>query len=330
MAAELPAEFDLIARYFAPLAAGRAGAVGLTDDAAFLDIDPGTELVVTADALVAGVHFLPDDPADLVARKALRVNLSDLAAKGATPLAYFLTAAFSPQVDEVWLAAFCAGLAADQAEFGIQLMGGDTTATPGPLTLSITALGTVPRGRAARRGGARAGDAVLVSGSVGDATLGLMALRGGLPTLSAADRQYLIDRYHLPRPRSALGPRLAEAGLARAAIDVSDGIVADLGHICTSSALGAEIETARLPLSAAAAAAVAAAPELMTKVLTGGDDYEILFTAPADRLPLIAALGQSIGLPLTVIGHMAAGQGVRVLGPGGMELPLAKTGYRHF
>lgn len=330
MAAALPAEFELIARYFAPLAAGRAGAVGLTDDAAFLDIDPASELVVTADAVVAGVHFLPDDPADLVARKALRVNLSDLAAKGAAPLAYFMTAAFPPAIDEIWLAAFCEGLAADQAEFGIQLMGGDTTATPGPLTLSITALGLVPRGRALKRGGARAGDAVLVSGSLGDAALGLMALRGGLPTLSPADRQELIGRYHLPRPRSSFGPALAEAGLATAAIDVSDGVIADLGHICTSSGLGAEIETARVPLSSAAAAAVAASAELMTKVLTGGDDYEILFTAPVDRLPPIAALAERIGLQVTAIGRMTEGHRVRAIAPDGAVLALEAGGYRHF
>lgn len=331
MAAALPAEFDLIARYFAPLAAGRAGAAGLTDDAAFLEIDPGSELVVTADALVGGVHFLRDDPPELVARKALRVNLSDLAAKGATPLAYFLTIAFPPEIDEIWLAGFCGGLAADQAEFGIQLMGGDTTATPGPLTLSVTALGTAPRGRALRRAGARAGDAVLVSGSLGDAALGLMALRGGLPpALTAEQRQHLIGRYHLPQPRTALGPRLAQAGLAHAAIDVSDGVVADLGHVCRNSGLGAEIETARLPLSGAAAAAVEASPELIAKVLSGGDDYEILFTAPVDALPRVATLAEEARLPLTVIGHMRAGDRVRVIAPDGTEVELAQGGYRHF
>jgi thiamine-monophosphate kinase len=329
-AAPLPGEFDLIRRHFAPLAAGRAGAVGLTDDAAFLDVDPACELVVTADALVAGVHFLADDPPDLIARKALRVNLSDLAAKGATPLAYFLTMSVPPGIDEIWLATFCRGLAADQAEFAAQLMGGDTTATPGPLTLSITALGQVPRGRALKRGAARAGDAVLVSGSVGDAALGLMALRGGLPTIDAAERRSLIGRYHLPQPRTTLGPRLAGDGLANAAIDVSDGVAADLGHICESSGLAAEIETARLPLSPAAAAAVAAAPELLTRVLTGGDDYEILFTASPDKLPAIEALAGLLGLPVTVIGRMGAGQGVRVLRPDGAELKLSQGGYRHF
>jgi thiamine-monophosphate kinase len=329
-AAPLPSEFDLIARYFAPLAEGRAGAEGLTDDAAFLTLDPDQELVVTADAVVAGVHFLEQDPPALVARKALRVNLSDLAAKGARPLAYFMTAAFPPGIDEAWLADFCAGLAADQAEFGIALMGGDTTSTPGPLTLSITALGQVPRGRALKRRAATVGDAVVVSGTLGDAALGLLALRGGFAGLAAAERQHLIDRYHLPRPRTGLGPMLAEAGLAHAAIDVSDGLVADLGHICETSGLGAEIETGRVPLSAAAAAALSGQPELMARILTGGDDYEILFTVPAGNLDAVADLGRRLGLPLTVIGRMTRGSGVRVVGTDGAEIALDSAGYRHF
>jgi thiamine-monophosphate kinase len=329
-AAPLPDEFSLIARYFAPLAEGRAGAEGLTDDAAFLTLDPAQELVVTADALVAGVHFLSQDPPALVARKALRVNLSDLAAKGARPLAYFMTAAFPPGVDEAWLAAFCSGLAADQAEYGVALMGGDTTSTPGPLTLSITALGQVPRGRALKRRAAKAGDAVVVSGTLGDAALGLLALRGGLAGLTAAAQEHLIDRYHLPRPRTELGPMLAEAGIAHAAIDVSDGLVADLGHICETSGLGAEVETGRLPLSTAAAAAVDGRPDLMTKVLTGGDDYEILFTVPPAGLDAVADLSRRLDLPLTVIGRMTAGGGVRVVGADGSEIALDSAGYRHF
>lgn len=323
-------EFDLIARYFAPLAAGRAGAVGLTDDAAFLDLDPAMELVVTADALVAGVHFLNEDPPDLVARKALRVNLSDLAAKGARPCAYFMTVCLPVGIEESWLAAFCGGLAADQSEFDVALMGGDTTATPGPLTLSITALGQVPRGTALKRGAARAGDAVVVSGTLGDGALGLLAVRGSLAGLGTAERQHLADRYRLPRPRVALGPLLAEGGLARAAIDVSDGLVADLGHVCAASGLGAEVATARLPLSAAAAAALEADPGLIRSVLGGGDDYEILFTTPPAQLDAIAGLARRLDLPLTVIGRMTAGGGVRVVAADGSDLPLETSGFRHF
>jgi thiamine-monophosphate kinase len=330
-AARLPSEFDLIARYFAPLAAGRAGAAGLIDDAAFLEIDPAMELVVTADATVGEVHFLSQDPPALIARKALRVNLSDLAAKGARPLAYFMTVALPPELDEPWIAAFCSGLAADQAEFGIALMGGDTTSTPGPLTLSITALGLVPRGLALKRSAARAGDAVLVSGTLGDAALGLMALREGLATLPPdEERRQLVDRYRLPRPRCALGPLLAESRLVHAAMDVSDGLVADLGHVCKASGVGAEIETARLPLSTAAAAALEREPALMTRVLAGGDDYEILFTAPAENLDAIAGIARRLDLPLTVIGRMTSGEGVRVIGADGADVALESAGFRHF
>lgn len=329
-ATRLPPEFDLIARYFAPLAAGRPGAEGLKDDAAFLAIDPAQELVVTADAVVAGVHFLSDDPPALVARKALRVNLSDLAAKGATPLAYFMTAALPADTDEAWIAAFCSGLAADQEEFGIALMGGDTTSTPGPLTLSITALGLASRGRALKRRGAFAGDIVFVSGTLGDAALGLMMLRAELPGLRVAAQEHLVERYRLPRPRSALGPALVESGLVHAAIDISDGLVADLGHICEASDLGAEIDTSRVPLSAAAAEALESRPELMTKILTGGDDYEILFTAAPESLEDIARIARQLDLPLTAIGRMIAGRGVKVIGADGVGLALETAGFRHF
>lgn len=329
-ATRLPAEFELIARYFAPLARGSAGAEGLTDDAAFIDVDPAMALVVTADALVAGVHFRPEDPPGLVARKALRVNLSDLAAKGARPLGYLLTITLPRHLDAAWVEAFCAGLAADQAEFGITLMGGDTTSTPGPLTLSITAFGTVPRGRALKRSAAQAGDTVVVSGTIGDAALGLLALDGELATLSAAKRNALIDRYHLPRPRTALGPLLAQSEDVHAAIDISDGLVADLGHICETSGLAAEIETPRVPLSAAAAAVLDSRPELVAKVLSGGDDYEILFTVAPKNLAAIAELGRRLDLPLTAIGRMTSGQGVRVRGADGAVLPLESQGFRHF
>jgi len=226
----LPAEFDLIARYFAPLAAGAPGALGLLDDAALVDVSPGHRLVVTVDAVVAGVHFLADDPPDLIARKALRVNLSDLAAMGARPLGYFLAAAFADQ-DEPWLAAFAAGLAEDQASFGVALMGGDTVATPGPLTLAITAIGEVRSGRELRRSAAKAGDLIFVTGTLGDGALGLAALRGALPALSGAQRDFLARRYHLPEPRIDFGRALTEEGLALCGMDISDGLGADLGHI---------------------------------------------------------------------------------------------------
>jgi len=324
---QTPGEFELIARYFAPLAAGFPGALGLMDDAALIDPAPGTRLVATADALVSGVHFLPEDPPDLVARKLLRVNLSDLAAMGAEPVAYLLTAVLDDGVDADWLEAFAAGLAADQAEFGIALAGGDVVRTPGPLVLTVTALGQVETGRELRRGGARTGDVVLVSGTIGDGSLGLALLRGEIAAPDEAVAAHLIERYRLPQPRLALGRRLA--GRATAAIDVSDGLVADLGHICEASGLGAEIEAARIPLSAAARAVVEARPALMVGVLTGGDDYELLVAAPPAAAAELAPLAAELGLALTPIGHVIAGEGVRVLAADGAEIRLARAGYRH-
>ena len=323
-----PGEFALIARYFAPLAKGYPGALDLTDDAALVEIDPGCRLVVTADALVAGVHFLADDPPDLVAKKTLRVNLSDLAAMGARPFAYMLTMALPTDTAADWLERFAAGLAADQETFGLSLVGGDTVATTGPVSLSVTALGQVPVGAELRRSAAQAGDAVFVSGTVGDAALGLRILRGEVGGLASTERDHLVRRYRLPEPRLNLGSRLA--GLARAAIDVSDGLVADLGHICAASGLAAVIEAAQLPLSAAARTALERDPGLMKAVLTGGDDNELLFTVPEDDRDRVRALADEIGLPLTQIGGIVEGSGVKVVDAAGAEIALGQGGWRHF
>jgi thiamine-monophosphate kinase len=323
-------EFELIAKYFAPLAAGMPGALGLGDDAAIIQPAPGRDLVVTVDALTEGVHFLPDDPPGDIARKMLRVNLSDLAAMGALPVGYLMTTAFSDRVDEAWLAAFVAGLAADQKEFGIGLLGGDTTATPGPTALTVTAFGDVPAGRALRRSGARAGDLVMVSGTIGDGVLGLMALRGELGTLDAADRAALALRYRRPQPRLELGAPLLERRLATAGLDVSDGLVADLGHICEQSQLAATVDVARVPLSDAARRAIASDPALLAAAIAGGDDYELVFTiAPEDR-EAVRALGRELELPITEIGVMVAGQGVTVLDPSGVPMRPGRSGWQHF
>lgn len=321
-------EFEIIARYFKPLAAKCEGALGLSDDAAALRVDRGRELIVTADALVEGVHFLSDDPPDLIARKMLRVNLSDLAAKGATPTVYLMTLALGPAVDEAWIASFACGLAQDQDEFGISLAGGDTTATPGPTTLSVTAMGEVAEGQALRRNGARAKDGVWVSGTIGDGALGLAAARGETLSVDAGAAAALADRYRLPRPRMALGPRLV--GVAHAAMDVSDGLVGDLRHICEASGLGAEIEAARVPLSAAARTVLARAPERLREILTGGDDYEILFTAPASREAALTSLSKETGTALTRIGIMTAGADVTVRDAAGAMMEMGQGGYRHF
>jgi thiamine-monophosphate kinase len=326
-------EFDVIARLFAPLARGEPGAYGLTDDAAVLAMPAGRALVVTTDTVVAGVHFLADDPPEDVAWKALAVNLSDLAAMGAAARAYTLAAAFAGDLGWNWMRRFARGLARAQAAHRVALIGGDTVATPGPSTFTITALGAVAGGRALRRSGARPGDAVYVSGTIGDGALGLLARQGKLERLPARHRRALIRRYRRPLPRLALGARLIDA--ASAAIDVSDGLVADLGHVCETSGVGAVVEVARVPLSPAAAAAVRADNALAATALAGGDDYELAFTAPPSRAAGIARIARALRLPLTMIGRIEAVTGaadgpVRLLGPDGRTIRAPGIGgYRH-
>ena len=316
-------EFAFIAKHLRPLAAGAPGALDLLDDAALLDPPEGAELVLTKDAMVAGVHFLADDPPAQIAQKLLRVNLSDLAAMGAAPLAYLLALARARDTPEAWLAEFCQGLAQDQAEFGIVLLGGDTVSMPGPLTLSLTAIGQVPRGQALRRSTARPDDDIWVSGTLGDGALGLKVLQGALeaPPEACAD---LTRRYRLPCPRLALGQALR--GLASAALDVSDGLLADLGHILETSQVGAEIHADALPLSPAARAL----PGARAAALAGGDDYELLFTAAPERRPRIEALSEELALPLTRIGRIEAASGLRALDEEGREISTAQTGWQHF
>jgi thiamine-monophosphate kinase len=285
-------------------------------------------LVVTTDTLIAEVHFRASDPPDLVARKALRVNLSDLAAMGARPRVYLLNLSVAPGTTEPWVAGFAAGLRTDQESFDVGLLGGDTTATPGPLTITITAIGEAPVGAALRRSGARPGDAVYVSGTVGDAALGLGVAQSRLAGLKAEEAEYLRRRYLVPEPRVALG--LALRGIAHAAMDVSDGLVADLGHICTASGVAAVIEAARVPLSPAARAAVAADPARLETALAGGDDYELLFTvAPADTARAAAA-AKTAGVAASEIGRIEAGAGVIVIGRDGRPMTFGQGGYRHF
>jgi thiamine-monophosphate kinase len=320
-------EFDRIARFFKPLARGLPGALDLADDAALLDPGPGLDLVVTTDAMVESVHYLSgEDPARL-ARKLLRVNLSDLAAKGATPLAYTLTTALPSQPDDSWIARFVEGLAADQAEYGIGLLGGDSVKTTGPAMLSVTAFGTVPKGAMLRRAAAKAGDDLYASGTLGDGALGLRAARGDLKVLDADAVKALAQRYHLPQPRLALGAALV--GIAHAAMDLSDGLPGDLPHICAASGVAAEVELARLPLSDAARAAVAADPALQAVAWAGGDDYELLFTAPVEARSAVEAAASATGTPVARIGRIAAGQGVRLLDPQGRPVE-SLAGWQHF
>ena len=326
----LPGEFSLIARHFRRLAG--PGSLDLSDDAAVFDAPPGRQIVAAADAMVAGVHFLPDDPPETIGAKLLRVNLSDLAAMGAAPLGYLLTVALTRGTSDGWIAAFADGLAADNAAFGVHALGGDTVSTPGPATLSLTILGTVPTGAALRRGGARPGDRVWVSGTIGDGALGLRVLRNEL----APDADgYLARRYRLPEPRLALGAALC--GVARAAMDVSDGLLQDLGHLCRAAGCGASIEAASLPLSGAARAAVAADPALLPLVLAGGDDYELLFAAPPERSEEVLARAAAAGTPVTPVGAFTEGPPGEVVARGADGLPVAPAegkgqggGWSHF
>lgn len=325
MAAKPLGEFARIARFFAPLAL--PGGLKLRDDVALIAGRRGEQYVLKADAIVEGVHFFADDPAADVARKLLRVNLSDLAAKGATPVGYLLTMALPKLRNDRWLASFSRGLAADGRKYRIGLFGGDTVATRGPTVLSLAAIGRITRGRAILRAGARPGDVVYVSGTLGDAALGLAAIKGRLPRMSHAARRHLERRYRLPEPRLGLGRRLT--GIARAAADISDGLVADLGHVCTASSVGAIIEAVRLPLSTAARSVIAGSPQRIRAALAHGDDYEIVFTAPSGAAGRVAAAARAAGVCVTAVGHIVAGRGVRVLDAKGRRLRLSRAGYRH-
>lgn len=283
-------EFERIDRHLRPLVVDMPGARNLADDAALLDALPADEqLVVTTDAMVEGVHFLPDIDPGLLARKLLRVNLSDLAAMGAEPLGYSLVLGLPRRIGEAWIAAFVAGLAADQQAFGLPLTGGDSVSTPGPIMLSVTALGRVPIGLALGRSGAQVGDQIWVTGTLGDARLALAyrlaktEAEAPPPPRDPAHADALATRLDCPSPRLSAGQALR--GRATAALDISDGLGGDLGHILTASAVGAVLDLEAIPLSPAVRDVLDQAPAWRQTVLSGGDDYELLFTAPPGRAP---------------------------------------------
>lgn len=323
-------EDDLIARYFQPLATD-PGAFGLIDDAAILK-GSSDDLVVTTDAIVEGVHFLPGDPPDTLARKALRVNLSDLAAKGAEPAGFVLTLALR-EANDAWLAPFAQALGEDAKAFGCPLLGGDTVSTPGPLMVSVTAFGRVPAKAMVRRTRARAGDVVVVTGTIGDAALGLAVLqqRDAARALAAdpVGREALIARYRVPQPRVALAD--AVRNHANAAMDVSDGLAGDLAKLCRASGVSAEIRLTDVPVSPAARAVLAARASTMEALIAGGDDYEVLCTVPEDRLASFREASASAGVALTAIGVIRAGGGpVRFIDADGREVVLRRGSYSHF
>ncbi|OJT96206.1 MAG: thiamine-phosphate kinase [Alphaproteobacteria bacterium 65-7] len=305
-------EFGIIARYFAPLAGDSA--FGLRDDAAILPQRAGCDLVVTTDSIAEGVDFFGFDPPAAIARKALRVNLSDLAAKGAAPAYYLLNLTLPATVTPDWLAGFAEGLAQDQRAFGISLLGGDTSATDGPFSAAITAFGFVPQGRMVRRGGARPGDDVYVTGTIGDSGGGLAIFRREVHSLSDADRDALIGRYRVPQPPVDFAGTLRE--IAHAAVDVSDGLVADLGHVAAASGVRVVIEGEQVPLSPALRALWG--EQAVRRAVTAGDDYQIAFTGPP-----------GLTGPFTRIGHVEQGEGAHVRIKGA-EMVLPQKGYRHF
>jgi thiamine-monophosphate kinase len=322
-------EFDWIARGLRPLTEGAMEALGLLDDAAVIPSRPGYDLIVSKDAVVEGVHFLPDDPMDLVARKLLRTNLSDLAAKGAEPYGYFLAVAWPPRCGWAQRKAFAEGLRVDQAEFDLRLFGGDTVSTPGPLTASVTILGWTPAGRMIPRSGAQVGDVIMVTGTIGDGWLGLAAAQGRDIGLAADDKAWLADRYRLPRPRNGLATALQAH--AHAAADISDGLIADAGRIALTSGLRLNIDLDQLPLSAAAAAWLALQPETgraQVALASGGDDYEVICTAPPEAAAALQAAAEALGFPMTRIGAVTLGGGVRGMS-GGQPLSMAGGGWRH-
>lgn len=321
MARRRASEFELIARYFAPLTQDFAGARGLESDNAFIAADRRHDLVVKTDTVVGGVHFLADEKPELVAQRALRVCLSDLAAGGATPYLYQLALSLARGWREPWVAGFARGLAADQRRFGIILCGGDTTATPGPTTVTVTAFGRVARGKGLGRNGARPGDELWVSGTIGDAALGLLAARGYIKNAP------LEKRYRLPLPRTTLGPRLV--GIARAAADISDGLLADAGHIADASRLSVRIERELVPLSKAATRVLADRPSLWSRVLGGGDDYELAMAVPPHKRVAMIAAARVAQVKVTKVGAFATGKGV-VLTISGQPSRIAQTGYVHF
>jgi thiamine-monophosphate kinase len=328
--AQRPGEFELIARHFAPIAG--AGGLGLIDDAGLIRPARGYEIVVTADALVAGVHFFADDPPASIARKALAVNLSDLAAKGAKPDGFVLSLVLPHGWTENWLADFAGGLKQIADEGGCPLIGGDTVSTPGPLTLSITAFGSVPAGRMVPRSGAKPGDVLLVSSTIGDGALGLKVhgpdSPGWVAALSETDRAHLADRYLHPRPRLALAAALQDH--ASAAMDVSDGLIGDLGKLLSASGVGAEVDLDAVPLSGAARAAIMADPALLELAWTGGDDYEILCTASERDYPSLMAAGEAAGVPLSVIGRITTEVGTMRYLQQGQPREFARRSFTHF
>lgn len=314
-------EFDLIHKFFAPLTVQAPGARGLLDDAATLSPSDGYELVVTMDTIVAGVHYLPNESPDNIVAKLMGSNLSDLAAMGAKPLGFTLSCGWAKDVEISDIEAFASAMRDWVNDYTFPLLGGDTVKTPDTSVFTLTAFGETPDGKSISRSGAQVGDSVYVSGTIGDGALGLLAAQGQLPQLSPTHQAFLSSRYRIPQPRISLGQSLV--GIATACIDISDGLVQDARHITRTSGVRLELEWDKIPLSDASKSALESNPDMMSTILTGGDDYELLFTARD-----FADLSNS---SVTKIGKIAQGASeVHVLDTQGNLVELSKTGYNHF
>ena len=328
MSSDSPSGEDkLIARFFGPIATD-PGALGLSDDAAFIKPPPGTEMVLKTDAIVGGIHFFAEDPAGAVAQKALRVNLSDLAAKGAKPLGFLVSLALPKDIGDDWLSAFASGLREDAATYKCPLFGGDTVRSPGPIMVSVATFGSVPEGRMVKRAGAKAGDHVFVTGTIGDAALGLRLRQGATWPLNDDQREHLTSRYLLPRPRSALAQAVLD--YASASMDVSDGLAGDLAKLCRVSKVAADIDAARVPLSDAAQAAIAHDATLFEPALTGGDDFEILCTVPPANIDRFRVAAMMARTAITDIGVIGDGEGAVFRGRDGRAMAFAHASFSHF
>jgi thiamine-monophosphate kinase len=319
----LPDELTIIEKFFRPLVG--EGAFELRDDAATISAPAGSDLVVTTDMVARDVHFLRDPP-ETIAKKALRVNLSDLAAKGAIPLAYVLSLGVSAEIDAEWLAGFASGLREDQDRYSIRLLGGDTIAVPDRSVVSITAFGTVPKGRMVRRSGGRPGDILYVSGVIGGSSLGLALLsgeRGPWNSLAQPIRDALIARYRVPDPPTALAPILVEH--ASAAMDVSDGLVGDCDKLCAASGCSAVLEADAVPLPAG----TSKEPALVSRLITAGEDFEVLAAVSPDRAAAFESAAAAAGVRVTLVGRLIEGAGpVKVLF-GGQPLALSERAFVH-
>ncbi len=319
-------EFSFISKLLSPLTFNNKEALGLKDDAAIIPSKPGYDIVITKDMIAEGTHFFKGDDPKNLAKKLLRVNISDLAAKGATPYCCFLSIALPKNISEKWLKDFSSSLKEDLNLYGLFLSGGDTIAHNGNLVLSLTALGLIKKNKTILRSGAKEGDLIFVTGNIGDSYLGLQILKGDLQT-TKKNCELLVSRYHLPQPRIQIGKKLVN--IASSAVDISDGLIADLEHICECSEAAAIINLNDIPLSTMARDITKKHPNLLLNIISGGDDYEILFTASQDKFKQIKQLSKSSGIPIIKIGSITKGKNIRLLDDNGKEIEIKNKGYEH-